>query len=60
MAYATSPGHPTYTGNFIPEIWSGKLIENFYDATVLAAISNTDYEGEIRSMGDTVNIRTTP
>ena len=60
MAYATSPGHPTYTGNFIPEIWSGKLIENFYDATVLAAISNTDYEGEIRNMGDTVNIRTTP
>jgi len=54
MAYATSPGHPQYTGNFIPEIWSGKLIENFYDATVLAAISNTDYEGEIRSMGDTV------
>ena len=60
MAYATSPGHPQYTGNFIPEIWSGKLIENFYDATVLAAISNTDYEGEIRNMGDTVNIRTTP
>ena len=60
MAFATSSGHPAYTGNFIPEIWSGKLIENFYDATVLAAISNTDYEGEIRNMGDTVNIRTTP
>jgi len=49
-----------YTGSFIPEIWSAKLIENFYDATVLAAISNTDYEGDIKSMGDTVNIRTTP
>lgn len=60
MAYPTSPGHPQYSGNFIPEIWSGKLIENFYDATVLSAISNTDYEGEIRSFGDTVNIRTTP
>ena len=60
MAFATSPGNPAYTGNFIPEIWSGKLIENFYDTTVLAAISNTDYEGEIKSMGDTVNIRTTP
>ena len=60
MAFATSSGHPQYTGNFIPEIWSGKLIENFYDATVLSAISNTDYEGEIRNMGDTVNIRTTP
>lgn len=60
MAYPTSPGHPAYTGNFIPEIWAGKLIENFYDATVLAAIANTDYEGEIKQHGDTVNIRTTP
>lgn len=60
MSFPVSAGRPNYSGNFIPEIWSGKLIENFYDATVLAAISNTDYEGEIRNMGDTVNIRTTP
>jgi len=60
MGYPVSPGRPNYSGNFIPEIWSGKLIENFYDATVLAAISNTDYEGEIRQYGDTVNIRTMP
>ena len=60
MAYPVAPGRPNYSGNFIPEVWSGKLIENFYDATVLAAISNTDYEGEIRNMGDTVNIRTQP
>lgn len=60
MSYPNAPGKPNYSGNFIPEIWSGKLIENFYDATVLAAISNTDYEGEIRQYGDTVNIRTTP
>lgn len=60
MAYPVASGRPQYSGNFIPEIWSGKLIENFYDATVLAAISNTDYEGEIRRQGDTVNIRTTP
>ena len=60
MAFAVTGGRPDYTGNFIPEIWSGKLIENFYDATVLSAISNTAYEGEIKNMGDTVNIRTTP
>lgn len=60
MGYPVAPGRPDYAGNFIPEIWSGKLIENFYDATVLSAISNTDYEGEIRRMGDTVNIRTQP
>ena len=60
MAFPVAAGRPNYSGNFIPEIWSGKLIENFSDATVLAAISNTNYEGEIRKMGDTVNIRTTP
>jgi len=60
MSYPVVPGRPNYSGNFIPEIWSGKLVENFYDATVLSAISNTVYEGEIKSMGDTVNIRTTP
>nr|DAH38040.1 MAG TPA: Major capsid protein [Caudoviricetes sp.] len=58
--YPIATGNPDYSGTFIPEVWSGKLIENFYDATVLAAISNTDYEGEIRKYGDTVNIRTTP
>ena len=45
---------------FIPEIWSGKMVEKFYNSTVLAAISNTDYEGEIRSYGDKVRIRTKP
>jgi hypothetical protein len=60
MAFPVAPGRPNYSGNFIPEIWSGKLIENFYDATVLAQISNTDYEGEIKNQGDTVNIRTQP
>jgi hypothetical protein len=49
-----------YSGTFIPEIWSGKLIEKFYASTVLAAISNTDYEGEIRNQGDKVKIRTKP
>src|SRR3954462_15195397 len=48
------------TTGFIPEIWSGKLVEKFYASTVLAAISNTDYEGEIKNKGDRVKIRTKP
>lgn len=60
MVYPVSAGRPNYSGNFIPEIWSGKLIEQFYDATVLSHVANTDYEGEIRAFGDTVNIRQTP
>jgi hypothetical protein len=51
---------PEYSGIFIPQIWSGKLIEKFYSATVLAAIANTDYEGEIKNQGDTIHIRTKP
>ena len=45
---------------FIPEIWSAKLVEKFYASTVLSAISNTDYEGEIQNHGDRVKIRTKP
>ena len=56
----TATASPAYAGTFIPEVWSGKLVEKFYDATVLAAIANTDYEGEIRNQGDTVKIRTKP
>jgi hypothetical protein len=51
---------PAYSGTFIPEVWSGKLVEKFYAATVLAAIANTDYEGEIQNKGDKVIIRTRP
>lgn len=58
--YAGVSANPAYAGIFIPAVWSGKFIEKFYDATVLAAIANTDYEGEIRNQGDTVKIRTKP
>ena len=60
MAFPIAPGSVSYSGTFIPEIWSKKLIEKFYDATVLTAISNTNYEGEIRNQGDKVIIRTIP
>ena len=57
-------GHPDYsstsTSGFIPQVWSGKLVEKLYISTVFAEISNTDYEGEIKNKGDTVEIRTTP
>lgn len=64
MAIATTPGFPEYqsgsASQFIPAIWSGKLRVKHYEATVLTAISNTDYEGEIKKFGDTVHIRTVP
>lgn len=58
--WAGSNPNPAYAGIFIPTLWSAKLLEKFYAATVLGAIANTDYEGEIKNHGDTVNIRTRP
>ena len=58
--FSGSAPNPAYSGTFIPEIWSGKMVEKFYDATVLAAIANTNYEGEIKNQGDKVKIRTKP
>lgn len=57
---AGTSANPAYSGVFIPQIWSGKLIEKFYDSTVLAAIANTDWEGEVKNQGDKVIIRTKP
>jgi len=58
------PGNPDYsvagTSQFIPEIWSGKMQVKFYAETHLAEICNTDWEGEIKKMGDTVIIRSIP
>lgn len=60
MAFPVATGAPSMSGTYIPEIWSGKLLEKFYKATVFAQISNTDYEGEITESGDKVLIRTIP
>ena len=60
MAVEAASGTPQYSGTFVPEIWSGKMLVKFYAATVLAAISNTDFEGEIKDKGDKVIIRTVP
>ena len=45
---------------YIPEVWAGKLIERWYNASVIAAITSTDYEGMIKNFGDTVKIRSEP
>ena len=59
MAFGHSTG-TTSEVNFIPEIFSKLLQAKFYKQSVLPAISNTDYEGEISGQGDKVTIRTVP
>ena len=43
-------------GNFSPIIYSQKVQKFFRTASVVEAITNTDYAGEIENFGDTVNI----
>lgn len=44
--------------NFIPEIWSKKLLKIFDKSVVMANLVNRDFEGEINSAGDVVHVRT--
>lgn len=44
--------------NFIPEVWSKKLLKIFDKTVVMAKLVNRDYEGEITKAGDTVHVRT--
>lgn len=42
--------------SFIPTIWSARLLQHLDNALVAKNFFNTDYEGEISDMGDTVRI----
>ena len=60
MAFSMFSTGTTSEVNFIPEVFSKLLQAKFYKQSVLPAISNTDYEGEIAGQGDKVTIRTVP
>jgi len=51
---------PSYSGAFLPTLWSGKLLAKFYQNTILSEVTNTDYEGELKNQGDTIRIRLAP
>lgn len=44
------------TANFIPTIWSARLLESLKKTLVYGGLVNTDYEGEIKGKGSTVKI----
>jgi hypothetical protein len=52
--------NPSYSGTFIPTVWSAKLNAKFYKASVYGEIANTDFQGEISGIGDKVVINTAP
>jgi hypothetical protein len=60
MSFSQFSTGTTSEVNFIPEVFSKLLQAKFYKKSILPAISNTDYEGEISGQGDKVIIRTVP
>lgn len=42
--------------SFIPEIWSGEILRALRQVLVFGNLCNSDYEGEISQVGDTVRI----
>ena len=42
--------------NFIPTIWSDKVLEAYAEDSVIRPLANISYEGEISQYGDTVKI----
>lgn len=52
MAYGTKN-----FDNFIPELWSARLLANLDKTFVYPQCANRTYEGEVRNLGDTVHIQ---
>ena len=57
MAFSAAAGYDNLVnGNFVPQIYSQKVLKYFRRSSVAEAITNTDYSGEIENFGDTVKI----
>ena len=53
--YFNEGSNENFSGNnFMPEIYSKKVLTFFRKASVVEMITNTDYTGEISSFGDSV------
>ena len=48
------------TNNYIPVLFAKKVLRNFYAESCYQLISNTDYQGQISQVGDSVIIRRAP
>lgn len=55
-----APSSHTTFDNFIPEVWSKKFEAKLDHNIVMAKLVNTDFEGEIKNAGDTVQVNTIP
>ena len=57
MAFSSAAGYGNLpNGNFSPVIYSKQVQLAFRKSSVVEAVTNNDYFGEIANMGDTVKI----
>ena len=57
MAFTKASGYTNLnTGNFSPVIYSKKVQKAFRSASIVDAVTNTDYSGDIANFGDSVKI----
>ena len=57
MAFTTASGYGNLpNGNFSPIIYSKQVQVAFRKASIVEAITNSDYFGEIAQMGDSVKV----
>ena len=57
MAFPKASGYTNLnSGNFSPVIYSKKVQKAFRKASIVDAVTNTDYSGEIANFGDSVKI----
>lgn len=63
MGVAATGGYPDYSNSdikYIPNLFAPATLVKYYAKSVVAAVTNTKYEGIIRDAGDEVQIRTRP
>lgn len=63
MSVAASTGYPQYADaaiKYIPQLYAPATLVKYYAKSVVPAITNTKYEGQIKDHGDKVIIRTRP
>jgi hypothetical protein len=48
------------TNNYIPVLFAKNMLRNFYETSSYPLISNTEYQGQIKNVGDSVIIRKAP
>lgn len=63
MSVEPSSGYPQYADAdiaYIPQLYAANTLVKYYAKSVVTAICNTKYEGEVRDKGDRIIIRTRP